>query len=345
MSLFPKVGRKQGSVRIAWWTVVALLCLGVFLHLLPFYFMISTSFKTGVETMADPPTLWPQHPTLAAWQLVLQITNITSNNTLAAQLLDEPLYVYFWNSIFMTVTTLLISLPITALAAYANSKLQRGPIARWSFLFFIGTLMVPFAVVLLPTLLLTLNFPFALTEGSIPNFPGTDQPFPTLRIWDTPWAVIIPAAFNAFNFLLFKGFFDTIPNSIIQAARVDGGSEFNIFRRIVFPMSIPVFAVAAWIQFGAVWDNFLWPSLAFRSPDKIPTSVAIYTLMNRFTSAGITDANQAMGQSMAMKQLLEAGLSWNGLMVLGLLQTLPIFVMFIICREYLLRGVRLRGLK
>ena len=87
------------------------------------------------------------------------------------------------------------------------------------------------------------------------TIPGTSTDFPTVRIWDTPWAVILPGVFSAFNFLLFKGFFDTIPDSVIQAARVDGGSEFNIFRRIVLPMSVPVFAVAVWGMFAATWDH------------------------------------------------------------------------------------------
>jgi multiple sugar transport system permease protein len=344
MALFPKVGQKQPGVRFAWWSVVVVLSVGVFLHLLPFYFMITTSLKSGAETLADPPTLWPREPTLAAWKLVFAVVSVSSDSSMV-KLMDQPFYVYFFNSLFITLMTLVLSLPITALAGYANSKLQRGPLARWSFLFFIGTLMVPFAVTLLPTMFLSLNFPFALREGDIPLLPGTSDFVPTLRLWDTPWAVIIPAVFNAFNFLFFKGFFDTIPDSIIQAARVDGGSELNIFRRIVLPMSVPVFAVAAWTQFNAVWDNFLWPSLAFQSPEKLPTAVAIFTLMRRFTEQNTTNADQALAGSLAMRQILDAGLTWNGLMVLGILQTLPVFIVFIICREYLLRGVRIRGLR
>ncbi|HEY5002658.1 MAG TPA: carbohydrate ABC transporter permease [Ktedonobacteraceae bacterium] len=344
MSLFPKVGRKQGNVRVIWWAVVVVLCIGVILHLLPFYFMILTSFKSGLEVFQYPPTLWPQQPTLAAWQLIWQVASsgLTSPTT---PLMPDPFYLYLFNSLIQVGGVLLISLPITAFAAYANSKLQRGPMARWSFIFFIGTLMVPASITLLPTLLLSLNFPFALPSGSVPNVPGTDQIFPTISIWDTALAIILPAGFNAFNFLIFKGFFDTIPNSVIQAARVDGGSEFNIFRRIVFPMSIPVFAVALWLQFSGVWDNFLWPSLAFRTTANEPTSVAIYTLITNFDKANVTNAAGALGQSAIMKQALASGLTWNGLMVLGLIQTIPIFLVFILCREYLLRGVRIRGLK
>jgi multiple sugar transport system permease protein len=178
-----------------------------------------------------------------------------------------------------------------------------------------------------------------------PDIPGTGMEFPTIRIWDTHWAVIIPIVFQAFNFLLFKGFFDTIPDSVIQAARVDGGSEFNIFRRIVLPMSVPVYAVAIWTAFSGAWDQFLWPLIVIQSPEKVPASVEIYLLIQRFTQAGSMNAEQASAQAQQMQEVLSAGLSWNGLMVLGLLQSLPVFLAFIVCREYLLRGIRLRGLK
>lgn len=345
MALFPKVGMKQPGLRVGWGVLLGLLSLGVITHLFPFYFMIATSFTPAEEAMSPVPVLWPGHPTLAAWKLVYQWAANNGVGALLSGSASEPFWVYFWNSLFITVITLAFSIPIVSLAAYATSKLLRGPIARWSFLFFIGTLMVPVAVTLLPSLLLTLSFPFAIPRGSVPNFPGTEDIFPTLSFFDTPWAIIVQGIFNAYNFLIFKGYFDTIPNSVLQAARVDGGSEFNIFRRIVFPMSVPVFSVIAWIQFSAVWDSFLWPSLVIQTNSKAPTSVAIYTVMNNFVTSGIMDRATALGQSEAMRQALASGLSWNGLMVLGLLQTFPIFIMFILCREYLLRGVRIQGLK
>jgi multiple sugar transport system permease protein len=343
MALFPKVGRKQPKMRFAWYTVVTFLVIGIILHLLPFYFMITTSFKSSQETFAIPPTIIPENPSTAAWELILRVTTADSSSAQVRDVMTQPMHVYFWNSVVMVFGALIISLPVTAFAAYANSKLQGGRSARLFFLFFIGTLMLPGAVTLIPSFLLTRNFPFPFPQ--VPLIPGTENPFPTLRIWDTPWAVIIPAGFNAFNFLLFKGFFDTIPNSIIQAARVDGGSEFNIFRRIVFPMSVPVFAVATWFQFSGLWDSFLWPLVVFQSSEEIPMSVAVYNLINAFTTTGTMNSQQAMQGSQAMVELLEAGIGWPALMVLGILQTIPIFLMFLVCREYLLKGVRLRGLK
>jgi ABC-type glycerol-3-phosphate transport system permease component len=339
--LFPKVGRQQLRVRIAWWTVVTVLCLGILLHLLPIYIVVITSLKSSHEVVHYPPTWWPQDPSLSAWELVFRLTK--GSETIAEIFGGGPMYVYFFNSVFIAFFTLLLGIPITSFAAYANSKLQRGAVARWSFLFFIGTLMIPLALTLIPSFLLTRNFPFALPQ--VPDVPGTGTAFPSIRIWDTPWAVILPSVFSAFNYLLFKGFFDTIPDSVIQAARVDGGSELNIFRRIVLPMSIPVYAVAVWTMFAATWDQFLWPLIVLQSPDKVPMSVEIYRLIQEFEGAGTTQAQAATARSLRLQNLLSAGLSWNGLMVLGFLQSLPVFVVFIVCREYLLKGIRIRGLK
>lgn len=337
MSLFPTVGRTQPRLRLAWWAMTVFLWLGVFMHLVPFFIMISTSFKPATEAMAMPPTLLPQNPTLSGWQLVLSITQS------AKSLLSQPLSIYFLNSTIITVGTLALSIPLTSMAAYASSKLIKGKVARWLFIFFIGTLMLPGIVTLIPSFLLTRNFPFPLPVA--PNIPGTEIAFPTLRIWNTYWAVILPAGFSASNFLLFKGYFDGIPDSIINAARVDGGSEFNIFRRIILPMSLPVYAVTAYFQFGATWDSYLWPLVVIQDSKIAPLTLAIRRIVDSFTYAGTTNPQTAIGASSAMNELISQGLSWNGLMVLGLLQAVPVFIFFIIAREYLLKGVRIQGLK
>jgi multiple sugar transport system permease protein len=337
MALFPKVGMRQPGLRLSRGAVYTVLTIGVVLHLLPFYFIVSTSLKSGEESLRFPPTLIPDKVDLAAWKLLLEVGSGQFSSIMA-----HPFYVYFGNSLFIAVVAVGLGLPVTSLAAYANSKLQKGRRARLSFLFLIGTMMVPFIVTLIPMYLLTLNFPFALPDA--PDIPGTNEEFPTLRLWDTPWAVILPVIFVPFSFLLFKGFFDTIPDSVINAARVDGGSELNIFRRIVMPMAVPVYGVAAYLSFGSVWDNFLWQLVTLQSPDEITSSVATYQLINKFSQAGSTGSAQA-AQSDAVGGLLAAGLSWNGLMVLALLQSLPVFVTFLVCRKYMLRGIRIRGLK
>lgn len=343
MALFPKVGRQQPALRMAWYTVVGILLFGILLHLFPFYYMLVTSITPAQEAMGQTPSFWPKEPTFAAWKLIWEATTKTSTNAAARAMLENPYSVYFLNSMFIALMTMALSLPITSLAAYAVSKLLRGPAARWAFLFFIGTMFLPGMVTLTANYLLVLNFPFPTPK--VPNMPGTTSPFPTMRLYDTPWAVIIPGLFGAYNFLLFKGYFDTIPDSIIQAARVDGGSEMNIFRRIVLPMSVPVYAVAAWGMFGGVWESFLWPKLVLATNEKQTAAIAIYNIMQKFQTEGTTDQARIQQQAEAMREMLQAGLSWNGLMVLGIVQTIPIFIMFIICREYLMKGIKIRGLK
>ena len=85
--LFPRVGRKQPVIRIAWWLVVAFLCLGITLHLFPFYFMAITSFKTGQEVLQFPPTWFPHEPTIAGWKLVVSL--VQGGNSAASQLMDD----------------------------------------------------------------------------------------------------------------------------------------------------------------------------------------------------------------------------------------------------------------
>jgi ABC-type glycerol-3-phosphate transport system permease component len=329
-------------MRLSRGLVYTVLLVGVVLHLFPFLFIISLSLQSPQDAQSFPPQIIPTEPNLSAWRLMWDLATSAQVEP-QFNFIREPFWRYFLNSVLIAVVTLGLSLPICALAAYANSKLQRTRGRRFTFLFFIGTLMVPFAVVLVPSFLLVRNFPFALPKP--PTVPGTGSAFPTLSLFDTPWAVILPAVFVPFSFLLFKGFFDTIPDSVIQAARVDGGSEFNIFRRIVFPMSVPVFAVAAFTSFSSVWENFIWQILVLQSPKNSTTSVAIYGLLNSFIRSGAQSPAEASAQSQVIEQVQAAGLTWNGLMVLGLLQTLPIFVTFLICRRYLLSGVRIRGLK
>lgn len=337
MALFPAVGRKQLHLRLTWWLVIAILVLGIFMHLVPFYFMIITSLKDGIETVQSPPTFWPQHPSFAAWSLIF---HFIGQGLFAAP--TQNFAVYFVNSLFIAFMTLLLSTPITSLAAYVCSKLLRGRSARWIFFFFIGSLAIPGVVTLVPTYLLINHFPYPVTY--VPQFPSGDQ-YPAISFFDTPWAIVLPAVFNAGGFLYFKGYFDTLPDSMINAARVDGGSELNIFRRIILPMSIPVYAVVMSMQFNAIWDSYLFPSLVLQTPSNLTITVAIYKIINAFTQAGATTAASAIVASKDAANLAQQGYTWNGVMVLSILQTIPVFIVFVLSFRYLLRGVRIRGLK
>src|SRR5258708_7012447 len=115
MALFPKVGRTQPAMRIGWWAMAGLLMLGVLTHLFPFYFMLATSVTPAIDIMTSgTPNLWPTHITFQPWLLVFQWAANQGAGALVDNSPSEPFWVYFWNSLFITVITLAISIPITA---------------------------------------------------------------------------------------------------------------------------------------------------------------------------------------------------------------------------------------
>src|SRR6185437_1421879 len=127
MALFPQVGRKQTRTRIAWWLMMTLLTVGVVTHLFPFYIMLVTSITPASEAMGTAPTLWTFHPTIAAWKLAFQWATNNGAGALLSGAANEPFWIYFWNSLVMTIGTLAISIPIVSLAARSEehtSELQ-----------------------------------------------------------------------------------------------------------------------------------------------------------------------------------------------------------------------------
>ncbi|MCD6318418.1 carbohydrate ABC transporter permease, partial [Candidatus Aerophobetes bacterium] len=194
-----------------------------------------------------------------------------------------------------------------------------------------STMLIPYEISLIPTYLLLKHFPFA--SKSIPNIPFTNIPFPHHNFINTYWAVIFPALFSGFNFLLLKGHFDSIPDSLINAARLDGASEVGIFSRIILPLSKPVFAVVAYFTFSGIWNQFMWPLVVLTKEKSLPFSVYIYRLQMWIINCG--------GEYREGFPTLD----WNVTMAAAILQSIPVFIAFIIFREQLMKGIKLRGFK
>ena len=229
-----------------------------------------------------------------------------------------------------------LQIPISFLVGYSLSKLHKPTWNRILFLFFIGTMVVPYQISLIPTYLILKHFPFA--SRHVPNIPFTNIPFPTHNFLDSYWAVVLPGLMSGFNILLFKGFFDTIPDEIINAARLDGSSELGILRRIILPLSKPVLAVVSYFTFSGAWNQFLWPLIVLTKREIWPLSLAMYHMeqLLRYPTLGLDPS--------AIEEL-EYGYAWNGLMALAIVQSIPVFIMFIIFREQLMKGIKLRGFK
>lgn len=331
MSLIPKVGRKKLQIRFTIGIITGFLWLGIALHLFPIWWMFTTSIKPVYEIFNFPPSLWPKNPTFIAYKLFFYLSAGSYGN------IKEPIYVYMKNSAIMAGAIMAIQIPITALIAYSISKLCSPKLGRFLFLLCIGTMMIPMQVALIPSYLILRHFPFPFMN--IPKIPFTNIHFPTYNFLDTYWAVILPSMYGAFNFLLFKGFFDGIPDELINAARLDGASEIGILRRIVLPVSKPVFAVVAYLTFSGTWNNFIWPLIVLKKNSLQPLSVFIYRFQDYLTVFPLT-SHDPQTQS-----LVQAGIGYNGLMAISIIESIPVFIMFLIFREYLMTGIKLRGFK
>ena len=206
-------------------------------------------------------------------------------------------------------------------------------------------MLVPGQVSLIPKYLLLQSFPFI--KKITPNIPFTNIAFPSINLLNTYWAVILPACYSGFSFLLFKGHFDSIPDELINAARIDGASELSILARIVLPISKPIVAVVSYFTFTAAWSQFMWPLIVLKGWRLQPLSVFMYKVQQELTTVmagtGLSEAD--IEQLTVAQRLAEQPLGWGLLMAMSILQSIPVFIVFIIFREQLMKGIKLRGLK
>jgi len=215
---------KRPTGRVIYWTVFTLLLLSTLITLGPLYWMFSGALKSSIEIVQTPPTFWPLHP-------------IWDNYINAWRVLNLPLY--FANTLILAIGAVLFQFMVSATAAYALSKLR--PVGKGVIQFsFFCTLMVPPVVYLIPQFV-NINALPLIHVSLINNWSG---------VW-------LPEAANAFNILVLKSFFDSIPNELTEAARLDGANAWQLFTRIILPLSRPALAVVTIFTVIATWKDFL----------------------------------------------------------------------------------------
>jgi multiple sugar transport system permease protein len=277
--------------RVIYWTVFALLVISTLVTFGPLYWMFSSALKSSIEIFQNPPTLWPLHP---AW----------SNYSNAWNVLQYPLY--FGNTLILAAGAVVLQLLVSATAAFALSKLRPAGKGIIQFIFF-STLMVPPVVYLIPQFVNISSLPL-LHVSLINNWGG---------VW-------LPEAASALNILILKSFFDTIPTELTDAARLDGANGWQLFTRVILPLSRPALAVVTIFTVVASWKDFLWPLLVLFNPDVQPLSVAIYH------EAGINS---------------NFPLPFNYLMAGLVLASIPPILLFLLFQRQIIRGINLTGLK
>ncbi len=282
---------KRPAGRVIYWTVFALLLVSTLITFGPLYWMFSSAVKSSIEIFQTPPTFWPLHP-------------VWSNYANAWNVLQYPLY--FGNTLILAAGAVILQLLVSATAAFALSKLRPAGKGIIQFVFF-STLMVPPVVYLIPQFVNISDLPL-IHVSLINNWAG---------VW-------LPEAASALNILILKSFFDTIPTELTDAALLDGANGWQLFSRVILPLSRPALAVVTIFTVVASWKDFLWPLLVLFNPDLQPLSVAI------FHEAGINSTYP---------------LPFNYLMAGLVLASIPPILLFLLFQRQIIRGVNLTGLK
>jgi multiple sugar transport system permease protein len=241
---------------------------------------------------------------------------------------------FIFNSLFVAGTTVVLQLFISSLAAYALSRLLGPVLSRYLLLFFLATIMIPPLLLFMPLYLKMKAFPMAyipFTQIALPTINLLDPELPgyihpLIRRGLHPLLcylpLILPYTAWGLSVLLFKGFFDQLPKDLIEAARLDGASEFKIFTTVVFPLSRPVFSIMALWTFLSMWQSFMWPYIV-----------------------SIVQPQEFWTYPVALYYKQSAGAYANEMMALAVLASLPTIVIFIVFQRFIERGIVWTGLK
>lgn len=261
----------------------SLLVFGVVLVLLPLLWMVAASLMPAGEANRYPPSLWPSTMTFTHY---------------AALFTRLDLARYLLNSALLASTVTVIALFINSMAGYAFAKFRfrfRDPLFRG----LLAAMVIPAQVAMLPLFLLLKQF------GLI----------------NTYWGVIIPGMANIFGIFLIRQYLLAIPDSLIDAARIDGAGEFRIYRSLILPLCRPILVTLAIFTFLGAWNDFMWPLIVLTDSAKYTLPVALANLL---------------GEHVQDTELMMAG---------SVLTVLPVMLLFVVLQKYYIAGILLGGMK
>ena len=252
--------------------------------ILPFVWMLSTSFKLPQDIFGYPPRLIPENPVLDNYFYIFQEKNLL--RVLA-------------NTFFVALSTTLLSLFFTALGGYGFAKFNfLGKNILFALL--LATMIIPGAVMMVP------SFVIMRELGWVDKF----------------WPLIVPGAANAFGIFFFRQYISTINDELMDAARIDGASEFKIFWSIILPIISPGMTSLGLIFFMRSWNDYLGPLIYLKSPQLHTITLAINALSG---SAGLT----AWGEQMAM----------------SVVSLIPLLIIFLIFQRRFVEGIMAGAVK
>ncbi len=262
----------------------------------PLLFMVISSFKPGLQILQDSSSL----------RAFLPVGDLSFQNYIDA--FDRaPVARFIFNSILVTTLTVALGLFLSSLAAFALANL------RWKgqgivLTVVIATFIVPFETIAVPLLMIVSRLPTINADGF---------GFGWLNTYHVQ---IIPMIIDAFTIFLFVQFFKSLPYELIEASRIDGASWFQIYARIIVPISGPVFATAAILKGLVMWNQYLWPIMVVQSEDIRPVMVGLGYFFQ---------LNTAWGEIMAYLSVI----------------TVPILVLFLSLQRIFVESIASSGIK
>ena len=230
--------RRYATDAIIW----ILLIIGALIVIAPIMWMFSTSLRDPARSFDLPPDFWP---TAFNWRNYVEVVNSP----------DISFLRFFWNSVKIAVLITAAQLVTCSMAGFAFGRL-RFPGRDFLFFVFLGSMMVPGTVVLVPTFIIMRS----------------------LSLIDTHMALILPAATSAFGVFLMRQHFMSLPKELIDAAKIDGASYLRIYWQILLPLTGPALSAIGIFAFLTSWNNYFGPLLFLRSWDKYTFPIAIVTL-------------------------------------------------------------------
>ena len=287
---------KGRGYKLIVFTRYLLMSLLALFFLFPIVFMFVSSLKPDMQLLRDS----------ASFRAFLPVGDVSLNNYTEA--FDRaPVGKFILNSILVTSITVFLGLIVNSMAGFAIA------IPRWKgkeivLSMIIATFIVPFETIAVPLLLLVNKLPTFGAEGFAEG-------------WLNSYHVqIIPFIANAFSIFLFVQFFKSLPNSLVEAARIDGAGWFQIYRNVIIPVSGPVFATVAILTFLPMWNQYLWPLMVVQQEEFRPVMVGL-------------------------DYFFQLNIAWGEVMAFLSIITVPVLVLFLALQSAFVESIAESGIK
>lgn len=285
---------KKKILNILWY--IGAVCIAL-ITVYPFLWMLSTSLKPEGEIYSSSLSLVSKNFSMENYKKVF--------NTI-------PFFRYFINSLILASTGVLTNVFFGALAGYSFAKLKfRG--RKISFSLLLSSMMIPGVITMIPQFLVLKYFPF-VGGNNIFGQGGTG-------FINHYSAIILPGAVGAFAVFFMKQFFETLPDDLAEAARVDGCSEFRIFWQIYLPLIKPAAITLGIMTFQSGWNAFMWPLIVLNSKEMMTIQVGLSTFQYQYNT------------------------SYGPLMAGTVIATLPTILIFVFTQKYYIQGISFTGNK